>query len=154
MTRTNRHSSHLFVLFLGLLIGAILWFLMQAQQFYTLSAGTVQAASQTVPLQKQEALSRQTPVPFKMDTEVKYRKFFLTRPGAQKVELRGDFNRWGKDPVVLTPYKKGYFETSVALAAGEYQYEFVADGVPLPDPVNKDRRTLPDGREICIKTVR
>ena len=42
-------------LFLGLFIGAILWFLMQAQQFYTLSAGTVQAASQTVPLQKQES---------------------------------------------------------------------------------------------------
>ena len=86
--------------------------------------------------------------------EVKYRTFFITRPGAERVELRGDFNRWGKDPIVLTAYKKGYFETSVALAAGEYQYEFVVDGTALPDPSNQDRLTLSDGREVCIKTVR
>ena len=154
MTRTPNPISGLFVVFLGLFIGVLLWLLVQAQQFYTLSAGTVHAAAQTVPLPKQEVLKRQFPDPLKTDKEVKYRKFFLTRPEAKKVELRGDFNRWGKDPITLTPYKKGYFETSVALAAGEYQYEFVADGVPLPDPINKDRRTLPDGREICIKTVR
>ena len=154
MTRKTKQTSYLFVLFLGLFVGALIWFLMQSQQFYILSAGTIQAAAQTVPLQTQEVLKRQAPVPLKLDKEVKYRKFFLTRPEAKTVELRGDFNRWGKDPILLTPSKKGYFETSIALATGEYQYEFVVDGVPLPDPTNKDRRTLEDGREICIKTVR
>lgn len=154
MTQPRKPMPRLFVLFLGLFIGALLWFLMQAQQFYTLNTETIHAVAQTHPLPKQEVLKQQTPKLLELDTEVKYRKFFLTRPGAQQVELRGDFNRWGKDPIVLTAYKKGYFETSVALAAGEYQYEFVADGTPLPDPTNQDRRTLPDGREICIKTVR
>jgi len=99
-------------------------------------------------------LTRMTPQEIPSDTEIKYRKFFITAPGAKQVELRADFNRWGKDPIVLTPYKKGYFETSVALAGGEYKYVFVVDGEEIPDPSNQDRQTLKDGREICIKTVR
>ena len=154
MTKTTKPAPRLFVLFLGLFIGTFLWFFVQARQFYTFNQQTVHAAARSVPLPKEEVLRQRTPVPLQFEEEVKYRKFFLTRPGAQQVELRGDFNRWGKDVIMLTPYKKGYFETSVALAAGEYQYEFVADGVPVPDPTNQDRRTLPDGREICIKTVR
>ena len=64
------------------------------------------------------------PAEHKYDTEVKYRKFYLTAPGAKKVELLADFNRWGKDPIVLKAYRKGYFETSVALTGGEYEYVF------------------------------
>ena len=89
-----------------------------------------------------------------MIKQVKYRKFYLTAPGAKKVELLADFNRWGKDPIVLKPYRKGYFETSVALTGGEYKYVFSVDGKDTLDPMNKDRQILADGREICIKTVR
>ena len=149
-----KHTGNLFALFLFLFMGGFVWFLAQVQQWYLFSKNTVQAASAAAPLSKESMLARLTPVPVAAEKEVKYRTFFLTSPGAEKVELRGDFNRWGKDVLELTPYKKGYFETSVALATGEYQYEFVVDGVPQPDPVNQDRRTLPDGREICIKTVR
>ena len=70
------------------------------------------------------------------------------------MELLADFNRWGKDPIVLKPYRKGYFETSIALTGGEYKYVFSVDGKDVLDPMNKDRQTLADGREICIKTVR
>ncbi len=150
----TKHTGNLFAVFLLLFMGAFVWFLAQAQRWYWLSKSTVQAASEIAPLSKEDMAARLTPIPMATEKEVKYRTFFLTSPGAEKVELRGDFNRWGKDVLELAPYKKGYFETSIALAAGEYQYEFVVDGIPQPDPVNKDRRTLPDGREVCIKTVR
>lgn len=152
--KTAKHTGSLFALFLVLFMGAFVWFLVQAKQWYLLSQHTVQAANEVAPLNKKDMLARLTPVPVRMDKEVKYRTFFLTSPGAEKVELRGDFNRWGKEPILLTSYKKGYFETSIALAVGDYQYEFVVDGTPQPDPVNQDRRTLQDGREVCIKTVR
>ncbi|MCQ2411054.1 MAG: glycogen-binding domain-containing protein, partial [Elusimicrobiaceae bacterium] len=74
-------------------------------------------------------------------------------PGATRVELQADFNRWGQDPIVLKPYRKGYFDTSVALTAGEYKYVFVVDGKDVLDPLNKDRQIL-SGREVCIKTVK
>ena len=69
------------------------------------------------------------------------------------MELLADFNRWGKDPIELKAYRKGYFETSVALTGGEYKYVFSVDGKDVLDPTNLDRRTV-NGRDICIKTVR
>lgn len=152
--KTTNHAGHLFTVFLLLFVGTLIWFFTVAEQYYTYCAGTVEGASTVSPLSKDDMLNRvEQPGPTH-DTEVKYRKFFITAPGTQKVELRADFNRWGQDPIVLTPYKKGYFETSVALARGEYKYLFVLDGKETPDPSNQDRQTLPDGREICIKTVR
>ncbi len=153
MTPTKRNSP-LFALLLVLFMGALVWFFSQMQRWYLFSQQVLLHASQIAPLQKQDMLLATTPVPVHADREVKYRTFFLTSPGAEKVELQGDFNRWGKDPLELTPYKKGYFETSVALASGEYQYEYVVDGVAQPDPANQDRRILPDGREVCVRTVR
>ena len=85
--------------------------------------------------------------------EVKYRTFFLTVPSASQVELVADFNRFGKDPIILKPYKKGYFETSVALTSGEYKYYFKVDGEKMLDPTNMDRQIF-NGEEVCIKTVR
>ena len=152
--KTTNSTGKLFGLFLGLLIGGLIWFLAQAEQYYTFARSTIEGARSIAPLHKDDMLVRLNPVSMPYDTEVKYRKFFLTAPGAKQVELRGDFNRWGKDPLLLTPYKKGYFETSVALAGGEYKYVFAVDGEEIPDPSNQDRKTLTDGREICIKTVR
>ena len=154
MKTPTKRSGRLFALFLVLFMGALCWFLTRAQAWYVYAQNSIELATRVAALNKEDMQKRITPATVPTDTEVKYRTFYLTYPGAETVELRGDFNRWGKEPVMLTPYKKGYFETSVALATGEYQYEFVVDGTPLPDPVNKDRRTLPDGREVCIKTVR
>jgi len=93
----------------------------------------------------------QKPVPF--DTEIKFRKFFITAPGAKQVALAADFNNWGASPIILTPYTKGYFDTSVALAAGEYKYIFLVDGKETLDPVNKDVIEF-NGRPINVKTVK
>ena len=154
MKKSNVAESMIFVLFLGFFIGGLIWFFNQAEDYYGFASDTIEGARAVAPLNKEDMQVRMTPAAVNYDTEVKYRKFFITAPGARQVELRADFNRWGKDPLVLTPYKKGYFETSVALAGGEYKYVFAVDGEEIPDPSNQDRKTLEDGREICIKTVR
>ena len=154
MKKSSIAGSAVFVLFLSLFIGGLIWFFNQAEDYYTFASGTIEGARAVAPLNKEDMQTRVNPAPIPYDIEVKYRKFFITAPGAKQVELRADFNRWGKDPLLLTPYKKGYFETSVALAGGEYKYVFAVDGEEIPDPSNNDRQTLQDGREICIKTVR
>ena len=152
--KTTKRAGSLFAVFLLLFVGGLIWFFTAAENYYGLVSSTVENAASVAPLGKEDMLVRVNPAPSVYDTEVKYRKFFVTAPGAEKVELVADFNRWGKDAVLLTPYKKGYFETSVALAGGEYKYAFSIDGKWTPDPSNQDRQTLADGREICIKTVR
>lgn len=152
--KTIKPASGFFILFLGLFVGGLVWFFTQAEDYYSFTLSTIEGARSVAPLNKEDMQVRMTPVDVPYDTEIKYRKFFITAPGAKQVELRADFNRWGKDPIILTPYKKGYFETSVALAGGEYKYVFAVDGNEVPDPSNQDRQILQDGREICIKTVR
>lgn len=152
--KTTKYSSIFFVLFLALIVGVLLSCFIAGEDFYTYTVGAIEGARSVSPLNQEDMLARVHPTSITYDTEVKYRKFFITAPGAQQVELRADFNRWGKDPILLTPYKKGYFEISVALTSGEYKYVFAVDGKEVPDPSNQDRQTLPDGREICIKTVR
>ncbi len=152
--KTTSHTGRLFGLFLMLFVGVLIWFFTAAEGYYNFASASIKTAAGVPPLPKDAALVQARPEVGPFDTEIKYRKFFITAPQAQTVELVADFNRWGKDPLVLTPYKKGYFETSVALATGEYKYGFLVDGTWTADPSNQDRQTLPDGREICIKTVR
>lgn len=152
--KTTKNTGRLFGLFLLLFIGALLWFFTTADDFYTYTTQVIEGASAVDPLHKEGMLARSQVAPLQYDTEIKYRKFFITAPGAEKVELQGDFNRWGQDPLFLTAYKKGYFETSVALTGGEYKYLFRVDGKDTLDPSNQDRQILSDGREVCIKTVR
>ena len=152
--KTTKRTGKLFGVFLLLFIGAVLCFFSTAESFYTYAFEAIEQASQITPLDKEKMLLRSQSVPVQYDTEIKYRKFFITAPEAKKVELQGDFNRWGKEPLFLTAYKKGYFETSVALTGGEYKYLFVVDGKDVLDPSNQDRQFLANGREVCIKTVR
>lgn len=143
----------LFVLFVLLIVLVLTWFFVASEDYYDYAADTIESSASVSPLNKESLLARMKPVKQNYDTEVKYRKFYLTAPGAKKVELLADFNRWGKDPIVLKAYRKGYFETSVALTGGEYKYVFSVDGKEVPDPTNLDRREI-DGHEICIKTVK
>ena len=152
MPRIKRPGA-LFVFFLLLLAaGAILLF-NSFEDYFSYASTTIEAASSVAPLNKESTLGIVKPARIPYDTEVKYRKFFITAPEAKKVELAADFNRLGKDPIELRGYRKGYFETSVALTGGEYKYVFIIDGKEVLDPSNKDRTTV-NGREVCIKTVR
>ena len=150
---TIKRPGVLFVILILLLAFALTCFFLAADDYTDYASHTIESAASVAPLNKQSLLEHEQPRPTPFDTEVKYRKFFLTAPGAQRVELVADFNRWGKDPIVLKGYRKGYFDTSVALTAGEYKYVFVVDGKDVLDPSNKDRMIL-NGREVCIKTVK
>jgi len=143
----------LFPVFLLMFISLLMLFFFETEDFYVFTSSALESAASTVPLRKEGVLTAREYRQEHFDTEVKYRTFFLTAPGASRVELLADFNRWGKDPVVLRPYKKGYFETSVALTGGEYRYVFSVDGKRVLDPTNTDRQTV-NGEEVCVKTVR
>ena len=143
----------LFVLFLVLIAIVLTWFFVVSEDYYDYTSDTIEASASVAPLNKEGFLARLAQPQEKYDTEVKYRKFYITVPKAKKVEILADFNRWGKDPIVLTPYRTGYFETSVALTGGEYKYVFSVDGKDVLDPMNQDRRDI-NGRTVCIKTVR
>ena len=150
---TIKRPGVLFVVFILLLAGATTWFFVLSDDYIEYTSQTIESAASVAPLNKESLQERRTPKATPFDTEVKYRKFFITAPYAKKVEIAADFNRWGKDPIVLKAYRKGYFDTSVALTAGEYKYVFLVDGKDVLDPSNKDR-TFVDGREVCIKTVK
>ncbi|WP_428050191.1 glycogen-binding domain-containing protein [Candidatus Avelusimicrobium caledoniensis] len=142
-----------FAFFLFLMALTLTWFFVEASDYYDYTANAIENTASIAPLNKESLLARQKVRTLAYDTEVKYRKFYITVPGAQKVELAADFNRWGQDPIELKAYRKGYFETSVALTAGEYKYVFVVDGDDVLDPMNEDRQTV-GGRRVCIKTVK
>lgn len=143
----------MFVLFLLLLCGAVTWFCFVLEDFYDYTSSSAEGAASAVALEKDDLTALANPAREKFNTEVKFRNFFLTAPGAKKVELQADFNGWGKNPILLTPYSRGYFEISLALAAGEYKYVFVVDGKDVLDPLNLDRMEE-NGRTVCIKTVK
>ncbi len=148
-----RQPGPLFAFFLFLMIFILTWFFSVSSDYYEYAAGVIENTASIAPLNKDSLQLHQKRRPLPYDTEVKYRKFYLTVPGAKKVELAADFNRWGQDPIELKAYRKGYFETSVALTAGEYKYVFVVDGDDVLDPMNEDRQVI-DGRTVCIKTVK
>ena len=150
---TTKKPGALFALFLALVMGALLWLLTTARDYYRFTLSTVEGAASATPLRKEALLKTNQHPQEPFNTEIKYRTFFLTQPGAEKVELVADFNRWGKDPLVLHNYKKNYFEISVALTSGEYKYAFLVDGKRMMDPTNMDRQMY-NGQEVCIKTVR
>lgn len=143
----------LFGFFLLLICAALTWFLTAGEDYYDYVSSSVESTAQAPTLQKEQADKLANRAPEKLNTDIKFRNFFLTFPGAEKVELQADFNRWGKIPLELQAYAKGYFETSVALAAGDYKYVFVVDGKDVLDPNNLDR-TEENGRTVCIKTVK
>ncbi len=149
----NKRPGVLFELFLLLLCGGLIWFFIAGEDYYDYASTAAEGAANAVTLTKEDAEKLTHPAQEKLDTEVKFRTFFLTFPEAKKVMLEADFNGWGKVPLQLKPYPHGYFEISVALAAGDYKYVFVVDGKDVLDPNNSDRIEY-NGREVCIKTVK
>ena len=148
-----KKTGGLFFVFLLLLCGAVILFLIAGEDYYTYLFYSVESAAAAPVISKKEAEQLDAPLQERLNTEVRFRNFFITFPGAKKVELQADFNSWGKIPLELKPYSKGYFEISVALPAGDYKYVFVVDGKDVLDPNNLDR-TEHNGRKVCIKTVK
>ena len=148
-----KRPGALFSFFLLLICAVLIWLFVASEQYYTYASQTIDTAAQAVTLDKEDLKKLASPVKEKLDTEIKFRNFFITDTRAKKVELQADFNGWGKTPIILKPYSRGYFEISLALPAGEYKYVFVIDGKDVLDPNNLDRTEI-NGRTVCIKTIR
>ena len=54
--------------------------------------------------------------------------FRFFRPEAQSVHLVGDFNGWGCQPLAMIRAKDGYWVAAIQLPAGDYRFQYVADG--------------------------
>lgn len=148
-----KKPGSLFVLFLLLLCVVLTGFFFLAEDYYDYAAGSIQAAAQNPTLDKDDLKTLNTPSKEKTEMPIRFRNFFITDTRAQEVQLQADFNGWGKTPIFLKPYPRGYFEISLALPAGEYKYVFVVDGKDVLDPNNQDRTEF-NGRQVCIKTIK
>lgn len=153
MGEKSNRPGPLFGVFLILFIIALIGLLGAGEDFFTFAAEVIRKSAQTQPIKKEDALKLSRPAQMQLEDELKFRKFSITVPKAQKVELLADINGWGKYPVELTGNDKGYFETTLVLPAGEYKYVFLVDGKEMLDPLNNDRRTV-NGRKVCVKTVK
>jgi len=80
--------------------------------------------------------------------------FSLDAPDAKKVYLAGDFNDWSTD---ADPLKEsdvsGFWEITLKLKPGTYEYKFIVDGNWVIDPDNPETSPDPYGGENSIITV-
>lgn len=150
---STKKPGQLFVLFLLLLSAALTTLFIVGEDFYAYTSGAIESAAQSATLDKDDLKTLATPSRETFNTDIRFRNFFITDTRAKHVELLADFNDWGKNPIVLKPYSRGYFEVSLALPAGEYKYVFHIDGKDVLDPNNQDRTQF-NGRTVCIKTIK
>ena len=75
----------------------------------------------------------------------KEQEFRFDRPGAQTVELMGEFNQW--KGLAMTRQANGTWTVKVSIPPGTYGYKFLVDGKEwVFDPANSARKTV-DGVE-------
>jgi 1,4-alpha-glucan branching enzyme len=58
--------------------------------------------------------------------------FYCRAPGAQSVEIAGDFNDWQPAPMSRRP--DGCWYIQEMLCHGHHRYRFLVDGQPMLDP--------------------
>ena len=62
--------------------------------------------------------------------------FKLDAPGAKKVSLVGDFNKWNPKTHLMRKDKKGLWSKTILIPPGRYEYKFFVDGEWWNDPHN------------------
>ena len=73
--------------------------------------------------------------------------------GAKEVVITGDFTKWAKDKVRLTPAMSGEWVTLLELAPGEYQYRLIVDGEWRDHPEATRRVANSFGTQNCVLIV-
>jgi hypothetical protein len=81
--------------------------------------------------------------------------FQIHAPGAQQVELVGDFNNWSPGEIRLQgPDASGHWTASVDLPEGHYEYQFLVNGKTwVTDPNAITHRPDGFGRENAVMDV-
>lgn len=62
---------------------------------------------------------------------------FLYLGDANGVKVKGDFNDWNQEKLILNKNQNSFSDYQL-LTAGRYEYRFVVDGIDMLDPYNKD----------------
>jgi 1,4-alpha-glucan branching enzyme len=75
-------------------------------------------------------------------------------PNAKSIGVVGPFNRWDTSVHRLELGSDGVWSIEVTLAAGEYPYLFIVDGVPWNDPRDDRRVPCEWGGDYSIRIVR
>ena len=81
--------------------------------------------------------------------------FQIHAPGAERVELVGDFNNWTPGAIQLRgPDASGHWTTDVELPEGRYEYQFLVNGNTwVTDPNAAAHRPDGFGRENAVRDV-
>jgi 1,4-alpha-glucan branching enzyme len=69
----------------------------------------------------------------------------LTDQKANEVFVVGSFNNWRPRATPMTQLGEGMWGTRLSLAPGRYEYQFLVDGRPIPDPAAQEFVDHPDG---------
>jgi len=80
--------------------------------------------------------------------------FVITAPGAESMQLMGDFTHWQERPITMEKDANGVWRTTVELAPGTHHYRFFVDGEWHDDPECTLRAPNPFGGENMIRQVR
>ncbi len=81
--------------------------------------------------------------------------FVTHAPGARRVSVAGDFNKWSAEQHEMRPGNlTGDFELSIPLPPGRYSYRLVVDGRWQHDPANQIVETNPYGELNSVVEVR
>jgi 1,4-alpha-glucan branching enzyme len=80
--------------------------------------------------------------------------FAITAPGAESVQLMGDFTQWQEHPISMEKNANGVWRTAVELAPGTHHYRFFVDGKWHDDPECTLRVPNPYGGENMVRQVR
>jgi len=79
--------------------------------------------------------------------------FRIRAPGAERVQVVGDFTHWQQSPINLKPEADGLWQASVSLPPGTYHYRFLVDGQWRDDPECTLRVANPFGSENMVREV-
>ena len=79
--------------------------------------------------------------------------FFFTAPGANSVQLVGDFTQWTERPINLRMGAKGIWHAKVELEPGEHRYRFLVDGQWRDDPECRLHVSNPYGGQDSVREV-
>lgn len=91
-------------------------------------------------------------MPTQVTTSTPYR-FVIYRPDVRQAEITGSFTEWRKIPMKRIG-SSGYFELSLDLPQGEYQFTYILEGHQrFPDPTIPTREQDDFGGENSVLSV-
>lgn len=74
-------------------------------------------------------------------------------PRARQVTIAGSFNDWRPAVTPMVSMGRGWWAKGLVLPPGRYEYRFVVDGQPMPDPNAAETVPTPNGEVNSVLVV-